>query len=123
MYHVPLAVQCIYGWSGEEGEDVDGKEGSESHGGWERVEIAWPLVYGSETMLRREKERSRVRDVQMDKLRGLLGIRRMDRVPNARIRELLRNEEGLDERIDEGVLRWFGHVERWRGIGSLRESM
>ena len=21
-------------------------------------------------------------------------------------------EKGLDERIDEGVLRWFGHVER-----------
>ena len=28
------------------------------------------------------------RDVQMDNLRGLLGIRRMDRVLNARIREL-----------------------------------
>ena len=35
----------------------------------------------------REKERSRVRAAQMDNLRGLLGIRRMDRVPNARIRE------------------------------------
>ena len=44
------------------------------------------LMHGSET--RREKERSRVRAVQMDNLRGLLGIRRMDRFPNARIREL-----------------------------------
>ena len=24
----------------------------------------------------------------------------------------MRTEEGLDKRIDEGVLRWFGHVER-----------
>ena len=48
------------------------------------------LMYASETMLWKEKERSRVRAVQMDNLRGLLGIRRMDRIPNARIRELYR---------------------------------
>ena len=29
MYHVPLGVQCIYGWSDEGGEDVDGKKGIE----------------------------------------------------------------------------------------------
>ena len=33
-------------------------------------------------------------------------------VPNARIRELCEVKNGVDERIDEGVLRWFGHVER-----------
>ena len=42
----------------------------------------------------------------MDNFKGLLGIRRMDRVPNARIREL------CGVKIDEGVLRWFGYVER-----------
>ena len=26
MYHVSLAVQCIYGWSDEGGEDGDGKD-------------------------------------------------------------------------------------------------
>ena len=41
-----------------------------------------------------EKKRSRIRSVQMDNLRGLLGIRRMDRFPNA-----------------------------WRRIGLLRESI
>ena len=46
------------------------------------------LTYGSETMLWREKERSRIRAVQMYNLRGLLGIRRMDKVQNARIRQL-----------------------------------
>ena len=59
----------------------------------------------AETMLWKEKERSRIRVVQMDNLRGLLGINRMDRVPNARIRELCGMKKGLDERIDEGVLR------------------
>ena len=35
------------------------------------------LMYGSETML--WKEKSRIKAVQMDNLRGLLGIRRTDR--------------------------------------------
>ena len=43
----------------------------------------------------------------MDNLRGLLSIKRMERVPNARIRELC-GVKGLDERIDEGVHRSFG---------------
>ena len=70
------------------------------------------LMYVSETMLWREKERSRERAVQMDNLRGLVGIRRMDSVPNARMRELCGVRKVLDERIDEGGLRWFIHVER-----------
>ena len=57
------------------------------------------------------KERSRIRAVQMDNLRGLLGIR-MDRVQNAEIRELCGVAKGVDERIGEGVLHWFDHVER-----------
>ena len=48
----------------------------------------------------------------MDNLRGFLNIMRMYRVPNARIRELYGVTKGVDERIDEGVLRWFDHVER-----------
>ena len=70
------------------------------------------LMYSSETVLWKEKERPIVRAVQMDNLRELLGIRRMDRVPNARIRKLCGVKEGLDERIYESVLRWFAHVER-----------
>ena len=42
------------------------------------------LTYVSETMIGREKERSKIRAVQMDNLRGLLGIRKMDKVPNVR---------------------------------------
>ena len=62
------------------------------------------LMYGSETMLWKEKERSRIRGVQIDNLRSLLGIRGMDRVQNARIRKLRGVKNGVDERIDEGVL-------------------
>ena len=35
VYHVPLAVQCTYGFSDEGGEDGDEKEGREIPGGWE----------------------------------------------------------------------------------------
>ena len=38
------------------------------------------LMYGSETMIFMEEERSRIRVVQIDKIRSLLGIRRMDRI-------------------------------------------
>ena len=48
----------------------------------------------------------------MDNLRGLLCIRRMYRIQNARIREFRGVRKGLDERIDEGIVRWFDHVER-----------
>ena len=70
------------------------------------------LLYGNETMLWKEEERSRIMVVQMDNLRGLLGIRRKDRVPNAWIRKLRRVKQGLDEMIVESMLWWFGHVER-----------
>ena len=69
------------------------------------------FMYDSETMLWK-KERSKIRVAQMENLRVLLYIRRMDRVSNARIRELCSVTKGVDKRIDEGIFRWFGHVEK-----------
>ena len=66
----------------------------------------------AETMFWKEMERSKIRPVQMDNLKGLLGIKRMDGVPNTRIREFSKVKKVLDERIDDGMLRWFGQVER-----------
>ena len=77
-----------------------------------RVLLVLALRYGSETMIWREKERSRVRAVQMANLRGLLGIRRMHKVPNVQIRQLYGVKKGVNKKIDEGVLRWFSHVKR-----------
>ena len=51
------------------------------------------LLYGSETIL--WKERSRIRVVQIDNLRGLLGIGRIGRFLNAWIRELCGVKKGL----------------------------
>ena len=53
--------------------------------------IALPvLLYDSETMIWREKERSMIRSVEMNNLRDLLGIRRMDGVLNSWIGVLCR---------------------------------
>ena len=69
---------------------------------WLHESLVVPVfTYGS------EKGRSRITAVHVDNLRGLLGIRRMDKIPNARMRQLCG-----DEKIDKGVLRQFGHVER-----------
>ena len=78
---------------------------------WHESLLVPVLMYGSKTMIWREKERSRIRAVQMDNLRGLLGIRRMDNVPNAQIRQLFGVTKGVDEKIDEGVLQCFSRVE------------
>ena len=51
------------------------------------------LMYGSETMLWKEKERSKIK---MKNLRRLLGIRRRDRVPNALVREFYKVTKRVD---------------------------
>ena len=62
-----------------------------------------------------------MRELQIDNLIGLLGIRRMDKIPNARIRELWGLSKSLHERIDEGFLRWFCHAKRVERIQYSRE--
>ena len=62
------------------------------------------LMYGNEIVIWKENERSRIRGVQMDNLRGLMGIKRMDKILIAWIRELCGVTKGVEERIDEGVL-------------------
>lgn len=70
------------------------------------------LVYGSEVMVWKEKERSRIRAVQMDNLRGMLGIKRVDKIRNEKIKEVYGIKKGVNEVITENILRWYGHVRR-----------
>ena len=48
----------------------------------------------------------------MDNLMGLLGLRRVNRVPNARIREVCEVAKAVDERIDQSFLCWLGYIGR-----------
>src|SRR5678815_191057 len=69
-------------------------------------------MYSSETMVWNKRYRSKVHCVQMDNLRGVLGVKRIDKMRNERIRELCGVKKGVKERINESTLRWFGQVER-----------
>src|SRR5678815_5117333 len=70
------------------------------------------LMYSSETMVWNKRYRSKVQRVQMDNLRGVLGVKRIDKMRNELIRELCGVKKGVNERINESTLRWFGHMER-----------
>ena len=59
----------------------------------------------------KEKERSRIRVIQIDNLR-FCRFRRKDKFLNALIMEFFEVMKGVDKRIDEGVLGCFTHVER-----------
>ena len=50
-----------------------------------------------------EKERSRIMVVPLENFRGLLGIKRMNKIPNALISEFRGMAKGMDEKIDETV--------------------
>ena len=58
----------------------------------------------------------------MKNLRGLVGITRVDKVPNTLIRELCGMTKRVDERIDEGVLRCFVHMEKREIDGIVKRT-
>ena len=82
--------------------------------------LALVLFYSSEILVWREEERFRIKAVKMDNLRGLFGIRRIDRVPIARVSELCRVTKGVDEWSEERVLRWFRYIERMGNNRSVK---
>ena len=68
-------------------------------------------MYGSETMLWKKKKRSRIGLYRWTTSEDCLVLGGQI-VPNAHIRELCGVMKGVEKRINENVLRWFGHVER-----------
>ena len=70
------------------------------------------LLYGRETWITNKSERKKIEAVEMDCLRSVCGLRRPDMVPNAKVRRRNGKEVSVGAKIDQSVLRWFGHVER-----------
>ena len=70
------------------------------------------LLYGSEVWGLNVHERKRIEAVEMNCLRNICGLRRIDRVRNEEIRRRCRKKASVGERMDQSVLRWFGHIER-----------
>ena len=54
-------------------------------------------------MVPMRRERSRIKSVQMDNIRGLFGMRRIERKSKAQLRELGDVKKRVDERKDERV--------------------
>ena len=69
------------------------------------------LLYGCEMWTLKVRERKRIEAVEMNCLRNICGLRRIDRVLNVEIRRCEKNVS-VSQRIDQGVLRWFGHADR-----------
>ena len=70
------------------------------------------LLYGCETWVLNVHDRRRMEAVEMDCLRNICKLRRVDRVSNGEIRRRCGKNVSVSQRMDQGVLRWFGHVER-----------
>ena len=58
----------------------------------------------------------------VNNLRGLLDIRRMNRVLNAWVKEFCGVTKRVNKNIDEGVLRWFVHVERMENDRAAKKT-
>ena len=68
-------------------------------------------LYGAKAWGMRSAERRKVNVLEMKCLRSLVGVSRMDRVRNEKVRRRAVIERELASRADQRVLRWLGHVE------------
>ena len=73
------------------------------------------LLYVCGVWTLKVSERKRMEADKMNYLRNICGLRRIGGVPNVEIR--CGKNVSVSQRIDQGVLRWFGHVE---GMGDER---
>lgn len=67
------------------------------------------LVCGSEALMWKKKEKSRIRVVKIDNLRGMQKMRMIDRMRN--------------EVVSENVLKWHGHVGRINVNGLIKRIL
>ena len=70
------------------------------------------LLYGSEVWVLNAQEGKRVQAVEMNCMRNICGVRRIERVRNEEIRRRCGKNVSTSEKVEQNVLRWFGHIER-----------
>ncbi len=66
-------------------------------------------LYGVETWNLKKDERNKLDVMEMRCLRSMLGVSRMDRLTNVEVRQRTGVVRKLSDRIDQSVLRWYGH--------------
>ena len=70
------------------------------------------VLYGSETWGLREAESRKLGVLEMRCLRSMCRLTLRDRIRNEEVRRRAGVERKLPSRVDQNVLRWFGHMER-----------
>ena len=68
-------------------------------------------------------ERQKLNVFEMNCLRGMTGVSRLDTVRNEVVRTRTGVRRELAARVDMNVLRWFGHVERMDNERLLKKVM
>ena len=71
----------------------------------------------------RSAERTKVNVFEMKCLRSLVGLSQMDRVRNEEVHRRAGIERELESRVDQRVLRWFGHVDRMDAYSLARRVL
>ena len=69
-------------------------------------------LYGAETWNVKEEDRYRLNVMEMRCLRSMVGVSRVDRVRNEEVRRRAGVDKSMSDRVDQRVLRWYGHMER-----------
>ena len=69
------------------------------------------MMYSSETWALRKKDENTLDTAEMKMLRWITGVTKMDKIKNEVTRGKMKVRK-ISEKITEGRLRWFGHVER-----------
>ena len=80
-------------------------------------------LYGAEAWGMRSAERRKVNVLEMKCMRSLVGVSQMDRIKNEEVRRRAGIGRELASRVDQRVLRWFGHVERMHESRLARRVM
>ena len=77
---------------------------------YERIVVP-SVLYGAETLALKESENKRLDVMEMRFLRSMCGLTRLDRIRNEEIIRRMGVQNKLSGRVENFVLRWFGHVE------------
>ena len=70
------------------------------------------LTYGCEAWVVSAKVKKKIEVLEMRVLREIVGVRRVDRIRNARVRNMCESGVSLMGLVEKRILRWFGHLIR-----------
>ena len=79
---------------------------------WYEKVVLPTVMYGSKPWGMKVTERQKLNVFEMECLRSMTGVSRLDWVRNEVVRARTGVRRELAARVDMNVLRWFGHVER-----------